>query len=97
VSWKKEALVFSTNFRLGFEVGEFQSILPKNLIHHMTEGEEIYDFFEVWKRAAAENAAAKVFGLRQWFAAAARGLSARGYPIDLRAKWLSKGWLIWYQ
>ncbi|HEY6074822.1 MAG TPA: hypothetical protein VIV15_15935 [Anaerolineales bacterium] len=95
--WNMEVLVFSTNFRLGFEVSEFQTILPKNLIHHVRPGEAIHDFFEAWKRAAAESAPAKVFGLRQWFAAAARGLAARGYHVDLRAKWLSKGWLIWYQ
>jgi len=33
--WRFEALVFSTNFRLGFEVEEFQTILPKNLIHRV--------------------------------------------------------------
>ena len=59
-SWKMEALVFSTNFRLGFNVEEFQTILPKNLIHHMMPGEKIYDFFEAWKRSTAETVAAKV-------------------------------------
>jgi len=94
--WKFEALVFSTNFRLGFDVEEFQTILPKNYIHHMFKGEPIFDFFEAWKRAAAETIAAKVYGPRQWFIAAAEGLAARGYKIDLHRKWLSKGWLIWY-
>jgi hypothetical protein len=45
--WSFEALVFSTNFRLGFDVDEFQTILPKNLIHHVVPGEPIYNFFEV--------------------------------------------------
>src|SRR5512147_2586574 len=31
--WNFEALVFSTNFRMGFDVEEFQTILPKNYIH----------------------------------------------------------------
>src|SRR5688572_13600458 len=31
--WRFKALVFSTNFRTGFDVEEFQTILPKNLIH----------------------------------------------------------------
>src|SRR6266487_3423173 len=48
-----EALVFSTNFRLGFDVEEFQTVLPKNLIHHVQKGEPIYDFFEAWKASAA--------------------------------------------
>ena len=94
--WDFEALVFSTNFRLGFEVEELQTILPKNYIHHVVAGEPIYDFFEAWKRAAAETIAAKVYGPRQWFIAAAESLAARGYEIDLHRKWLSKGWLIWY-
>jgi hypothetical protein len=93
--WDFEALVFSTNFRLGFDVEEFQTILPKNYIHHVVAGEPIHDFFEAWKRAAAEAIGAKVYGLRQWFSATAEVLSARGYKVDLHKKWLSKGWLIW--
>jgi len=93
--WKQEALVFSTNFRLGFDVEEFQTILPKNHIHHVIAGEPIYDFFEAWKQSAAETISAKTFGLRQWFVASAESLAARGYKIDLHKKWLSKGWLVW--
>jgi hypothetical protein len=94
-SWKMEALVFSTNFHLGFEVEEFQTILPKNYIHRMTPSEEIHDFFEAWKRAAAEASHVKTFGLKQWFAASAENLAQKGYKIDLHKKWLSKGWLVW--
>ena len=93
--WRFEALVFSTNFRLGFDVEEFQTILPKNLIHHVIPGEPVYDFFEAWKRSAAENVAAKVYGTRQWFIKSAEALSARGYKINLQKKWLGRGWLIW--
>jgi hypothetical protein len=93
--WKMEALVFSTNFRLGFDITDFQAVLPKNYIHHVTQGEEIYDFVEAWKRSAAETAHAKVFGLKQWFIASVESLAAKGYKIDLHKKWLSKGWLIW--
>lgn len=28
--WNFEALVFGTNFRLGFEITDFQAVLPKN-------------------------------------------------------------------
>ncbi|MFZ5855972.1 MAG: methylase [Chloroflexota bacterium] len=93
--WRFEALVFSTNFRLGFDVEEFQTILPKNYIHRVVKGESIYDFFEAWKRSAAETSHAKTFSLRQWFVAAAEALSARGFKIDLKKKWLTKGYLIW--
>jgi hypothetical protein len=95
--WSLEALVFSTNFRLGFEAQEFQTILPKNLIHHVVKGEIIFDFFQDWKQAAKETSSAKTFGLKQWFMASAENLSQKGYKIDLHKKWLSKGWLIWVQ
>jgi len=94
-SWRMEALVFSTNFRAGFDVDEFQTILPKNYIHHMEPGERIYDFFEAWKRAAAETISAKVYGLRQWFEASAQALAQNGYSINLHKRFISKGWLIW--
>jgi hypothetical protein len=96
-SWRMEALVFSTNFRLEFDPADFQAVLPKNHIHHVVPGEKIYDFFEAWKRAAAETMAAKAYGTRQWFGAAAQSLAGRGYGINLQKKWLSKGWLIWEQ
>jgi hypothetical protein len=93
--WRMEALVFSTNFRLGFDVEEFQTVLPKNYIHHVVKGEPIYDFFEAWKKSAAETSHAKVYGLRQWFIASAESLAHKGFKINLQKKFLSKGWLIW--
>jgi hypothetical protein len=93
--WKFEALVFSTNFRRGFTVEEFQTILPKNLIHHVVKGELIFDFFEAWKQSAAETAAMKTYGAKQWLVAAAERLAARGYAIESQRKWLTKGYLIW--
>ena len=93
--WKFEALVFSTNFRMGFDIIDFQAVLPKNYIHHVFQGEPIHDFLEAWKRSAAETSAAKVFGAKQWFVAAAENLASKGYKIDVHRKWLSKGWLIW--
>jgi hypothetical protein len=96
-SWKFEALVFSTNFHLGLDVQEFQTILPKNLIHHVMKGEPIYDFFEAWKRSAAETAAMKTYGFKQWFIASAESLSTKGYKVNLQRNFLSKGYLIWEQ
>ncbi len=93
--WTMEALVFSTNFRLGFDVEEFQTVLPKNLIHHVQRGEAIYDFFEAWKASAAETSAMKTFGARQWFIHAAEALAKRGYKINLQKRFLSRGYLIW--
>ncbi|HUM24787.1 MAG TPA: hypothetical protein PKN81_01025 [Anaerolineales bacterium] len=92
--WKFEALVFSTNFHMGFDITDFQAVLPKNHIHHVVPGETIYDFFEAWKRSAAETAHAKVFGWKQWFITSAESLAAKGFKIDVHKKWLAKGWLI---
>jgi len=94
-TWNMEALVFSTNFHPGFDVEEFQTILPKNLIHHVVPGEAIHDFFETWKRSAKETAAMKTFGAKQWFIASAESLAQKGYKIDTHRKFLSKGYLIW--
>jgi hypothetical protein len=93
--WHKEALVFFTNFHLGFDPLEFQTILPKNYIHRIVPGEPIFDFFSAWKAAVAETSPTQVWGQRQWYAAAAEALVRRGYRINLRRKWLSKGWMIW--
>ena len=93
--WRFEALVFSTNFRMGYDITDFQAVLPKNYIHHMVPGEPIYDFVEAWKRAAAETSHMKTFGLRQWFVSSAESLAQKGFRINLHKKFLSKGWLIW--
>src|SRR5687768_1147379 len=63
--WRFEALVFSTNFSMGFDITDFQAVLPKNYIHHVVPGEPVYEFFEAWKQSAAETAAMKTYGLRQ--------------------------------
>jgi len=94
-NWRFEALVFSTNFRTGFDVEEFQTILPKNLIHRILPGEPIYDFFEAWKQCAAATSSMKTYGARQWFIASAESLARKGYKVDLQKKFLSKGFLIW--
>jgi len=94
-AWHREALAFFTNFSLGFDPGEFQTILPKNYIHRVVPGQPVFDFFTAWKAAAAETSAMQTWGLRQWFIAAAEALAGRGYRINLRRKWLSKGWMIW--
>ena len=93
--WVIEALVFSTNFRTGFDPTQFQAVLPKNLIHRMVPGEQIFDFFESWKRAALETSAVQVWGVRQWFGSSAQNLAGRGYRLNLRRRWLRKGYLIW--
>jgi len=44
----RRSLVFGTNFNFYFYPRDFQSVLPKNFIHHVFHGEWIYQFFEDW-------------------------------------------------
>lgn len=92
-----EALVFSTNFRTGFDPTEFQTILPKNLIHQVAPGTPIYDFFAHWKQATWETIAQRAWGLRPWFAASLHRLAQSGYTIDQRRRWLARGYLVWQE
>ena len=92
--WRSEGLIFSTNFRAGFDLSLFQAVLPKNYIHRMTPGEPIYDLFDAWQRAIDETSAFRAWGLRQWFVAAIERLSERGYPVGLTRRWWRHGYLM---
>ena len=93
-AWQAEALVFSTNFRLGFEPSLFQPVLPKNYIHRMLPGEPIHALLEAWKRAAQRTQAERTWGLRGWFVASARALAADGFAVTQHSRWLELGFLI---
>ena len=93
-AWAAEALVFSTNFRLPFDPAAFQAVLPKNYIHRMMPGEPIHAFLEQWKGAAQRTLPERAWGERRWFAAAAHALYAAGAPVDLRRRWLGRGYLM---
>lgn len=93
-AWYPEALVFSTNFRHGFEPALFQPVLPKNYIHRMLPGEPIYNLMEAWKRAAQRTQAERAWGLRRWFVASARALAAEGFAVTQQGRWLELGYLI---
>jgi SAM-dependent methyltransferase len=90
-----EGLLLSTNFRWGFAPGLFQPVLPKNCIHRMIPGEKVHDFMSAWNQAIRETVAVKEWGLRQWFAASARTLAARGYRVEQRRTYLRRGYLLW--
>ena len=95
-AWRREVLVFSTNFRSGFDPAHFQPVLPKQLIHRVQPGEPVDAFFAAWKQAARATAAHRVWGPRPWFVAAAHVLAAMGYAVNLRPGWLRKGFLLLY-
>ena len=96
---KLEGLVFSTNFKglEPFEPGVFQSVLPKNFIHKMVPGEEVYEFFEDWKQCHQDALACKLYGPRFVFADSAHRLAEKGkYKICTHKRWLRLGFLVWY-
>ena len=96
-----EALVFSTNFRDGFDVAAFQHVLPKNFIHRMRGANEmIFNFFEDWKvsHEQAGKAMKQTFGagIRQQFAVTAQYLAETyKYNIITEKKYLNRGFLVW--
>lgn len=92
--WIREALVFSTNFRAGFEPALFQPVLPKDAIHRMLPGEPIHALMEAWKAAARLTWVERAWGLRRWFRASAIALAASGYAVDTRRRWLDQGFLV---
>ncbi len=93
--WQMEGIVFSTNFRTGFDPTQFQTVLPKNYIHRVVVGEPIHDFFQAWRRASLETSPMQSWGPRSWFVASAQKLAEYGYTVKLRRKWLRRGWLVW--
>ena len=93
-AWEPEALVFSTNFRGGFDPALFQAVLPKTYIHHMQPGEPIWTLMEAWKQAAQRCVAERAWGLRAWFVASAHALAAEGWPVRIHGRWQRQGFLI---
>jgi hypothetical protein len=93
--WRYEGVVFSTNFRFGFDPTDFQPVLPKNFIHRLTVGEPIGEFFAAWKRAQKAAVAYRAFGVRQWFGQTAQLLAGMGYQIELHPKFLRRGFMVW--
>jgi hypothetical protein len=93
-AWEQEALVFSTNFRNGFDPAQFQAVLPKNYIHRMTPGEPIHALLEAWKAAALRTLPERAWGLRRWFSASLHALAAEGLDVVLHSRWPALGYLI---
>jgi hypothetical protein len=94
------ALVFGTNFRGPVEPVDFQTILPRRLIHHMLDPRPSA-FFEAWRKAdtlirgIAGYGAANSRKTRrvQWIAAATLLKSRFDYPVDTRAGLFRRGYV----
>ena len=90
-----EGLLFATSLVDPFNPRDFQAVLPKHLIHRMVDGEQIYQFFEAWDRAAKLTRGRAAFGVRQHFVASAEELAKGIAGVVTRRSWLRKGWLFW--
>lgn len=93
-SWAEEGIVFYTNFYKGFQLTDFQAVLPKNYIHRMIEGEMIFDLFEKWRTALYETSAQRSWGDKAWFVSAAKLLCQNGIKINTHKKFLDKGFFV---
>ncbi len=93
-TFSPEYLVFSSSFKSPFHPKDFQTILPKNLIHQVTPGEKIYRFFEDWKRTYQESLHLSIRSERQVFVESIRGLAKLNYPVVLQKRFLNRGYLL---
>jgi hypothetical protein len=88
-----QALVFGTNFREALTPVDFQTILPKRLIHHAHDPRP-RAFFAAWERAQQLARGAGQRGNRQQWLYAVRGLGQYGYALDVRPRIVRRGYLV---
>ena len=88
------ALVFGTNFREARDPADYQTILPKRLIHRMLDDEPAR-FFADWRRASeiARGVARHASRREQWAVAAETLRERFGWPIDVRRRLLARGFM----
>jgi len=87
------ALVFGTNFREVVAPQDFQTILPKRLIHHALDPVP-GGFFDVWRAAFTLARGAGQTGVRAGWLMAANLLRSRfGYPVDTRDRIVRRGYV----
>ncbi|MFP2933500.1 methylase, partial [Pyxidicoccus sp. 3LG] len=91
----REALLFHTDFSLGFAPVQLRDWLPRDLRRRVHPGEPIHAFFsewtEAWRQARAEGHTAPPDAFRE----AAVRLAARADGVDTDAWLLEQGYLIW--
>lgn len=91
----KHGLAFGTNFNSAFYPRDFQSVLPKNYIQHITPGEWIYQFFDDWTASYYRAMSLKIPSERQLFYETAIILhNEYGYNIVKSKRLLRRGFLI---
>lgn len=89
-----QALVLGNTFRQTVEPVDFQTILPKRLIHHMRDARPLA-FFDDWRDAFTLARSMGHGGRRQGWIAAAKLLRSRfGHPVDSRQRLIRRGYLV---
>lgn len=93
-----DALVFGTNFRGPVGPVDFQTILPKRLIHHMLDPKPAA-FFAAWRdsfalaRGIIGYNRAQSWRRREWTVAVTLLKTRFGYPVDTRPGLLRRGYV----
>ena len=85
-----EGVLFLARIRDLEDVRDFQTVLPKRLIHRVTPGEPVFELFADWSAAWRDTAAAP----RHWQAAGAL-LAERRSDVSAPVRWLRRGALVW--
>jgi hypothetical protein len=85
-----EGVVFLARPKPLEDVRDFQAVLPKRLIHHVTPGEPVHALFEDWSTAWRDAS-----GDPRRFQAAGRLLAERRTDVSAPARWLRRGALLW--
>lgn len=90
-----EALVFGLRGAARARAMELPSILPKDLIHRMGTDSPVTRFFAAWRLTWQESAGEAVWGPGRRLAASVSALQRLGLAVDARARWLSRGLVLW--
>jgi hypothetical protein len=88
---RHEALVFGTNFSADLAPIDFQTILPKRLIHHAIDPAP-NAFFTAWTRAVNRSRGLGLHGRWAWVDTVQR--LAQEFPIDRRDRIVRRGYLV---
>jgi hypothetical protein len=91
----KQGLVFGTNFNISFYPRDFQSVLPKNFLHHVVHGDWICQFFDDWTESFYKTMKLKLQSQRQIFYETAIILyKDYSYNIEHGKRLLRRGFLV---
>lgn len=92
---RREALLFHTDFSLGFAPPLFRDWLPRDLRRRVRPGEPIHAFFSEWSAAWQQARVAGHTAPPDAFRESALRLSTRTGGVDLDPWLLARGYLAW--